>query len=187
MQRKQLILPLLALALTGCIAQSRIQARYMEAQDDCRTQAEQRVPAADTTTNANGAPADLSGALARQFSDCMNKAGWHVATPKVNAPAPQAMPTSAPGVPAPVPVPPPSAHPVPAVVNGAAPAAPILGPGVQPMPAVAVPPPSARTAAPLTALPPSNVPPQAPATYQPGRPGDAGDDSSYGAGAGRQF
>lgn len=186
MQRKFLI-ALLALSLTGCIAQSRIQSRYMEAQDNCRTQAEQRVPAARDTLNANGAPDDLTSALARQFSECMNKAGWHVAAPKGSGP-----PISQNGPPATLPVmpalaparslPPPSS-PAAAVSNGATPAAPILGPGVQPNPPAATAP--VQRAAPLTAMPPSYVPPQAPATYQPGRPDN--DDSGYGAGAGRQF
>ncbi len=67
------------LLVTGCLAQSSIQASYMDAQDDCRSQAEDKV--SDLPDEDEMSARQRSAALVDQFSDCMNKAGWHVARP----------------------------------------------------------------------------------------------------------
>ncbi len=180
------LITLAACVLAGCLNQSKIQGKYQEASDKCRSEAQSQPP----TTPAPGVPAeDPNITLARQFSECMNKAGWHVAAPKPSTPLP---PTAQNGAPAIFPNQPLSvdaahttaamrgvaAQPTPA--NGATAAAPILGPGVQPAPAPAT--------APVNGLAPLNPAPSAPApaTYLPGRP-TYGDDNSNGNSAGRQF
>ena len=161
---------------------------------------------------------DKTSIAASAFSECMNKGGWKVSVPKAGG-AGKVTATVVPVPPAPntaseiegatsegsggaagtVPVKlvPPSGN------SSAVPAAPILGPGVQPSPASAVEgeptvnyptsslPPAAQPKAPpprganMPSLP--NIPSNSgPSTYQPARPeGVATPD--YGQGAGRNF
>ena len=149
----------LVFALTGCIAQSDIQAKYMSQEDDCRDQAQEKLSASTKTAG------DSSYILASAFSDCMNKGGWKVSVPKppggstpaaTNKAAATAataatastpvLPVSAPGTPTAgspsqtmmVPTLPSTvATGVPAMTNSAPNAQPIIGPGVQPSPAPA--------------------------------------------------
>ena len=179
MFRKTLILAAL-FALTGCLAQSRIQARYMEQEADCRAQAQNEVSAKfpDADTSPRIAPTAVVGTEASSpifaaYSACMNKQGWKVSVPK--PPAAKTATGAAvtvPTVAAPVVVVPATAPTGAAVVNGRdAAAAPLVGPGIQPAPAPASTP---------AALPPSVVAPPTAATYEPAPPSAAapanGDD-----------
>lgn len=167
MKRKlqSILSPLLALVLTGCMAQSSVQGKYMAVQKQCRAEAEATlpVPASGAIDNVS---ADITASLARQFSDCMNRSGWKVAGPKpTGTTVAQNPPTGIlPSAP-------------PALAASVAPPA-AAATQQQPQPA--------RTAAPLPSLPPTNAQP-APATYQPGRPVGVESGSDYGTGAGRQF
>lgn len=65
--------------LSACVVQSKVQGRYIEAQEQCRENAEtivEHLPNADKMT-----PAQQSAETVNQFSGCMNQAGWHVANP----------------------------------------------------------------------------------------------------------
>lgn len=80
-----------ALALGSCMSQSDIQASYVDKMNDCRSYATSAVPVGSAQ----------SAALGAQFSECMNKSGWHVSVPKTGgAPPPtnvaQNPPTGAP-------------------------------------------------------------------------------------------
>ena len=69
-----------SLALCSCLAQSNVQASYMNQQTEC--QALSRVVGDASPGAAEAAPVSVS-----QFAQCMHKAGWHVAIPKAPAPA----------------------------------------------------------------------------------------------------
>lgn len=93
MKRNLLIsLPLLAL-LPGCLAQSQIQAQYMDQQDTCRTEATRRLAATPVADSAQGQA--VAGAY---FSECMNQAGWRVSMPRTAAQTQPAGSASAPVV-----------------------------------------------------------------------------------------
>ena len=196
MNHKLLILAVSAFALSGCIAQSRIQAKYMDQEATCRSEAAGHVNDTPPVPEQPGQVVhnDNTTAVFAAFSACMNKAGWKVSVPKTQ--------TAGGGTTLP-----PSGSPGPggtvARTASSQPttAAPIIGPGVQPSPATSstVPrPAAARPAAPAQAPTPAVARPQpapvaaapeeiAPATYQPaGRPSGAA-APSYGSGAGRNF
>jgi hypothetical protein len=162
----------MVLLLAGCLSQSRIQEKYVAAQDDCRAQAEIYVGNSSMAVDPDspGAKQVQSDQLVAQFSDCMNKAGWHVAVPKPATP----LPTTAQVTPSSV-----GAGPSVSARGLAQPAATGASTGATPAAPPAIGPAS---------IMPNPPPAVAPAQYQPGRPGgaDAG-EVPYGTGAGRQF
>lgn len=85
---------MMGLLLTGCLAQSSIQADYMEAQDDCRSQAEDAVSKMpdDDALSAK----QRNAALVDRFADCMNRNGWHVTRPAPAASNASAVPPQVP-------------------------------------------------------------------------------------------
>ena len=200
-----------SLMLTGCLAQSQIQAKYMTKEEECRSEAQDKSYDAERKYNEtkgaapNPAPApgqavattanfDQAYVIGAAFSECMNKSGWKVTVPKPpGTPGPIASnptppPSGAPGPggvvalkanpalqpsttqPGPVKAVPPQQQAVPEPT----PAAPILGPGVQPAPAEVF----KSAPAPQQGMP---------STYQPARPAAATEAPNYGSGVGRQF
>lgn len=175
--------PLIAiLLLPACIAQSKIQTSYIRQQDTCRDQAQRQVVqqiAGPTDPNATTRP-DPANSLAVHFSECMNKAGWHVAVPKTGntPPATQVAgdatpkpgdlnPSFPPAISAASAAPQPEATPAASSVKPSA--RPFVGPGgSSPNP------------------PPATTSAEVPATYQPARPLEV-PRPNYGSGAGRQF
>ena len=156
-------------ALTGCIAQSSIQAKYMSQESTCRDQAREQVSAMQETAPG----ADINSAIFAAFSACMNKEGWKVSVPKPKpAVATTAPAVVVPTVAAPVVVGAPAKPPTAASVAKGAnpPAAPVIGPGHQPDPA-----PAAATG-PAPAAPAAVVVAPAPedgaASYKPSSGGD---------------
>lgn len=144
----------LAALTSGCIAQSEIQGKYAKSQNLCREESARLAGAAGNQAAVGG-----------MFSACMNKAGWHVATPQTGVVAANP-PTGSP-----------STNPSAATaVAGSPPAA----PG-----AAANPPSGAPSVKPSAA---TSSPPAAPpvATYQPARPG-VSSAPDYGTGGGRNF
>lgn len=86
-----LSLSTLALVLSGCLAQSQIQSKYMSREADCREEAQNRVansPQTGMSTLGYDTRIETAYTLSSGFSDCMNKQGWKVAVPKAPAPAP---------------------------------------------------------------------------------------------------
>lgn len=79
MQPRTHIVIVAALALSGCLAQSNIQARYNTEQSECRDDAEANIMKYDATA-AN--EKDRNAQLVTLFSDCMAKKGWQVAKPR---------------------------------------------------------------------------------------------------------
>ncbi len=170
MQHKKLILGL-TLTLAACAGQSGIQNKYTAQQDQCRSQVARTL---STTDASAGASATQSAAAGSQFSECMNKAGWRVSTPKPSNTA---------------------------IVGGIAPSEGTSAIARAPHEVVAVqnPPTGAPSVNPSAAIS-SSAPPQAPveasvapspavpaaATYQPARPASVA-SPTYGQGAGRQF
>lgn len=150
------------LPLAGCMSQSQIQGRYTEQQNACRAEASVVAPLASSDSAAVGA----------RFSECMNKAGWHVSQPKPGGAPPtnvaQNPPTGAP-----------STNPS-ASTSGVAPPR---------QTAVVSPPSGAPSTAPSAAA--ARVVAPGAATYQPARPAAAAPSvpmaPAYGQGAGRQF
>ena len=69
----------LALLLSGCLAQSQIQGKYMDSQEDCRNQTANSVMGGETARPVSETQATP---IAQRFSDCMTKEGWHLSTPK---------------------------------------------------------------------------------------------------------
>jgi len=95
-----LIACLFSFALAGCDSQSDIQSKYMRQQSECRGSSQLPEMGDDAAT-----PVDTqrsNALLVKQFSDCMNKAGWHVAAPKLPAAAAPAVPPPQPQPAAPV-------------------------------------------------------------------------------------
>lgn len=193
--RVPILVLLTAALLSGCMAQSRVQAKYMSREDDCRSEAQLRAldrQATGVTGATADSPAQTSYSIAAAFSECMQKEGWKVTTPKppTAPPAPTNTavvtlpPSGAPGPGGTV-----AASRPPETANATTPAAPILGPGVQPQPAPAFTPgaapmrtmpgiPSTATYAPAQSAPaPMQGSYDSPARYVP----------SYGQGGGRQF
>lgn len=151
------ILYLILASMGGCVSQSGVQGRYAAQQELCRSAIVSNLPHTESAVD------DISTAGA-QFSDCMNKAGWRVSSPKAGQVASGAAPNQPTGSPSTNPSAALSA-PAPKPVN-----TPISSP-----PVVASKPESAVT----TSAPP--------ATYQPARPASAPTSPVYGQGAGRQF
>ena len=191
MQRKFLLI-VLPLALTGCLAQSQIQGKYMHSQEDCRNQTQQMF--ADTQTVPKGEQGQA--AVATGFSDCMQKQGWHLAgkpaTPPVaaaNPPtgAPSTNPSAATIVPVrqvPAQNPQVRAAPVQAAPAVAPrPLAPTTAPASVPAPAA-----TATKAPAVAATSPDPAPSAgtAPLSFPTGRP-EGVFEPSYGTGGGRNF
>jgi len=197
MLRRTFITMLSLMLLAGCEAQSSIQSDYLDQQDTCREHVEDNLSRVQGGSS-NPAASAIAGA---QFSDCMNKAGWHVAVPKPSqvaaGPAPNP-PTGSPSTN-------PSAATAATAIrpSGIAPSEgtaaitrqaspyptinpPTGAPSVNPSAAV-----GAKPVAPQ--MPGSSVPsipsvPSAPpAAYQPAARPAAASAPSYGTGAGRQF
>ena len=181
MYRKLVILTA-AFGLSGCIAQTDIQAKYMAQEEDCRDHATSR-------TGVDGA----GSSVAAQFSECMNKSGWHISGPKPPTQVVQNPPTGAPSTN-------PTAYPAAATVKPAAALEPAKTPVLSPPTGAPSPNPNAArsTAAgaanvtPLATAPSTTpsaavaTPDPVPATYQPARPSSV-TAVPYGQGAGRQF
>lgn len=175
-----------ALALTGCMAQSSIQSKYMSQQDECRghVQSTLAIFTGAGNTLGSGQPSTGAGSAVQQFSDCMNKTGWHVSVPKagsttvvVNNP-PSGSPSTNPHAAAAV-------APAPAQTTVYNPPAPGQTAVVSPPSGAPSTNPSAAAA--RVAMPVTTVEPAAPiATYQPARP-NTSPAVSYGQGAGRNF
>lgn len=138
----------LALIVSGCLAQSQIQAKYIKVQNACR----------EESSRIAGKTNDQT-ALGTAFSQCMNKAGWHVASPKTGV-ASNNPPSGSP-----------STNPSAATAVAANP--PSGAPSVKPSAA------AASVPAPTPVAEPT-------ATYQPARP-VTNTSPAYGAGAGRNF
>ena len=191
MQRNRLfhtgLIALAVLALAGCKAQSRVQAKYMGHESDCRSIAQDKAAEAhEQAQQAGQEPQDMAYLLGNAFSECMHNEGWKVSTPKApgdNGTVVAGPPLGAPGpggtvaakilpVKEPVLVVPSRAVPKPSQVT---PAAPIIGPGVQPAPAPA----SAETIRQVTPQGGASV-------YQPAR-GGLSDAPAFGSGAGRNY
>lgn len=100
------------LALSGCLAQSSVQSKYMTAEADCRDEAQDKARESQKraarnyemakesgTIVANDPQNDPAYVLGASFSDCMHKAGWKVTTPKdpVVVAGPVNPPVGAPG------------------------------------------------------------------------------------------
>lgn len=66
-------------SLSACIAQSQVQGRYIDAQENCREAAEETVAKHPQTVNMTQDQQNIE--LVNQFSICMNQSGWHVANP----------------------------------------------------------------------------------------------------------
>lgn len=166
MFRKQWIV-LVALALSGCISQSDIQASYVKSQNECRREATRTAITEDNQTS-----------LGATFSRCMIKAGWNVASPKTGVAAATNPPSGSPST-----NPIASAARTAPVENTAAANPPSGAPSVKPSASVAPSSAPATTAAPAPSAAPAT------ATYQPARPSSAASTSSptYGSGAGRNF
>lgn len=186
MFRNSLML-LSAVALTGCLAQSNVQSKYMAQQDECRGHVQSTLAVLTGPDNnlGSGQPPSGSGSAVQQFSDCMNKTGWHVSVPKpgsttvvVNNPpsgSPSTNPHAAAAV-APAPTQTTTVYNPPAPGQTAVVSPPSGAPSTNPSAA------AARVAPPVT-----TVEPAAPvATYQPGRPATS-TVVTYGQGAGRNF
>lgn len=166
-------------ALSGCMAQSNIQSKYMSQQDECRghTQSIMGIFTGADNTLGSGQPPVGSGPTVQKFSECMNKSGWHVSTPKTGGTPPvvaQNPPTGSP-----------STNPSAATAV----AAPPQTASAQPAQTAIVSPPSGApstnpSAAAARVVTPVDQPPVA--TYQPARPVST-PPVSYGQGAGRQF
>lgn len=76
-----------ALLLVAACHQSTIQGDYKDISTACRSSAEDKVTAADSSA-PNKSQAARNAELVTLFSDCMAKQGWAVATPKrAKAPA----------------------------------------------------------------------------------------------------
>lgn len=80
--KHKLYILMLGLPLAGCISQSDIQSSYVSQQDDCRAQLQ------SVMARAGATGPEAQTAIATQFSNCMNKAGWHVPLPKGTGPQP---------------------------------------------------------------------------------------------------
>lgn len=176
MNRNCLVL-LVPLLLGGCLAQSSIQAEYMSQESECHSVAEDKV---DDSANAATDRALVAGTA---FSECMNGKGWKVAKPKAKDPkepttvaggTPPVGPSTSGGIPggtasgAAALKAPPKPLPGNAVPNATTPAAPVLGPGVQPDPAPAAEAVTQQPAAPSFSPPTPRVPNDpAASTYQP--------------------
>ncbi len=198
------LLAALTLGLTGCMAQSRIQSKYMSHDQECRNEAQLRASESQKhdilDANSTEPAPDPNYVLANAFSECMNRTGWKVATPKAppskTPPAAAAAATAAQAttITTTTTITPPAGAittAAPAVTTGTAPvgvaaktapttvpAAPILGAGVQPNPA------------PAAVGMPSSVPLQGTSgasTYQPSSRPSGAETPNYGAGAGRNF
>ena len=75
----------LSLGLSGCLAQSQVQAKYMQKENDCREEAQNRVANSQQTGMSSlgyDTQVETAYTLASGFSECMNKQGWKVAVPK---------------------------------------------------------------------------------------------------------
>ncbi len=83
------LLAFMAVALAGCVSHSDVQSKYIAQQNECRASALALDAAAGDPLQAIAAE-EINSTIAKQFSECMNKAGWHVAAPKLPAPAPPA-------------------------------------------------------------------------------------------------
>lgn len=189
-----------ALALSGCISQSQIQSKYVKSQGLCR------VEASKLFTSKEGAAPD-GQAVGAAFSDCMNKAGWRVASPKPPQVATGPVPNPPSGSPSTDPIASAASAPT-QTAGGISPsegtATLVRGPHTVPGTTTVYPPtgapstsPSAATAV-ATQNPPSGAPSvnpsaaaarvsgPAPAQYQPARPVSV-QSAPYGSGAGRQF
>ncbi len=199
-----------SLALSACLAQSQIQAKYMTREEECRSEAQDKTYEAERLYNeskgsapeptpapgeavASTANFDQAYVIGAAFSDCMNRAGWKVTVPRPpGTPGPIATgPTEPPsGAPGPGGVVALKANPAlqpsatqPGVATTATPqqtavpeptpAAPILGPGVQPAPAEVF----KSAPAPMQGQP---------ATYAPAR-SQGQVEPEYGKGVGRNF
>jgi hypothetical protein len=79
--------------LTGCLAQSQIQSKYMDSQEDCRNETARSVNGGET---ARPVSESQTSPIAQRFSDCMTKEGWHLSTPKPGAAVAAATPPVAP-------------------------------------------------------------------------------------------
>lgn len=155
--RPALALALVPLLLSGCLAQSRIQGKYLEAESKCREQAQQ-VAQANPAAPEGAAPADgAPNPVLAAFSDCITKSGWKLSTPKPATATASNTPPTLPGTPKP------------SIVPSAPPA--LAASRAAPAPAAAAAPAAAEGGF---------------ATYQPARP-SAGPAPAYGEGAGRNF
>ncbi|MFZ4540640.1 MAG: hypothetical protein ACOYNL_02370 [Rickettsiales bacterium] len=72
-------------ALTGCLSQSQVQAKYAHSQNICRVQTAQLFASNESLANSLDGQAQAGSA----FGECMTKAGWRVATPKPAQPGTQ--------------------------------------------------------------------------------------------------
>lgn len=154
--RSAMLLGALAL-LTACAAQSKIQTSYIRQQNNCREEAQNASsPVADENA---AAAADPANSLAVHFSECMNRAGWHVAVPKT------------PGSPG-----------TPVAQNPTSPRPDALNPSFPPAISAAAAAPAPDAAA--KSAPAVAAPAEAPAAYQPAQP--IAGSTGYGA-VGRQF
>lgn len=162
--------------LTGCLAQSQIQGKYMDSQEECRNETARSVAGGET---ARPVSENQASPIAQRFSDCMTKEGWHLSTPKPAAPTTAAAtpPANGSSYPKTVSGPPASAYPQ-------ASSYPVYAPYQQQAPAAST---AVTASTPVTAAPPV-------ATYQPVRaaapatPAAASDAAPYyGTGPGRQF
>lgn len=178
---RNLVFLSLTLLLTGCIAQSDIQADYMSQESDCRSTAQ--------SSADSGGKEDAAGAAYRigaSFSGCMNKAGWKVSVPKP-PPGPPAAATTA-AAPLQATTPPASVAAPAAIAAPSRPVAPAPGMQPSPAPAAAAPPlntPRAASPAPSTTPNIPNVP-GGYSTYQPARPEGVA-EPEYGSGGGRNY
>ena len=180
--------------LSGCLAQSKVQGKYMESQEGCRNETARSVAGGETSRPVSE---NQVSPIAQRFSDCMTKEGWHLATPKpggtvVVSNPPTGSPSTNPhaALSARPSYPPASAYPAessyPANTNYQSPAASTAVRAATPVVAA----PASVTAAPLPAarVVPQTTIPTSPdvMTYQPGRPWDEV-APPYGTGPGRQF
>jgi hypothetical protein len=193
------------LVLSGCSSQSQIQSKYVKSQSLCRAEAAKLF-----SGNSNAAPDGQ--AVGAAFSECMNKAGWRVATPKSPQVASGPVPNPPSGSPSTDPIASATSAPAqtaggispsegtatlirgPHTIPGTETVSPATGaPSTSPSAATAVatqnPPSGAPSASPAAAAarvaePVASIP--APAQYQPARPVSV-QSVPYGSGAGRQF
>jgi hypothetical protein len=174
MQRRLLILSL-TLTLAACAGQSGIQNKYTAQQDKCRDEVTRTLSGTDSSS---GATAAQSAAAGSQFSECMNKSGWRVSSPKSSG---QAAASGTPPVGGVAPSEGTSAITRPAPQSAALQNPPTGAPSVKPSAAIS------SSAPPVTGVEGAPVPSApAAATYQPARPASVA-SPSYGQGAGRQF
>ena len=170
----------MAAMLTGCLAQSSIQADYMDAQDTCRDKAENAVSSMPDDNELNAR--QRNAALVGQFADCMNRNGWHVSRPAGAPPVAATTIVTQPSGAVTVATPPATAAVVatparPVTVAPATPSVVTVQPAQVPVHTDSTPLQPGRSS------PPLDTPDNSAASYQPSATGDGSDASN----AGRHF